>query len=59
MNKTHIILIGIGGFVVFNLAMIAYAVYAYPAGLKRVFFLSKICPWLFVSKGFAAWIYKA
>jgi len=58
LDTKTIVLVGIGAFVAYNLAVLAYA-FTKEKGIFRITVIAMYAPWLLISKDFAAWIFSA
>jgi len=65
LNAKTIILVIAGGFIAYNIIIVAYALSTFPTseGIKSVIqrknFINSYAPWLFISKSFATWLLTA
>jgi len=57
MKIEHIIMIGVGAFVAYNLAILVFAI-GNREGIFRVVFIAKYAPWLLMNKDFAAYMFN-
>jgi hypothetical protein len=56
-TKTIILLLA-GGFIAYNIIVIAYAL-SFKEGLDRILYVVRYAPWLALSKSLLNWMYKA